>query len=137
MSTSTPDSKYMLLFRDSDWHEGLSPEQMQQVAGDFIAWFERLTKAGKVIAGNPLERGGKVISGKNGAVVTDGPFTESKETIGGYFLLKVADFDEAMAIARQCPALAYGAKVEVRTVAAKCPLLGISAPDLQLAGNLD
>ena len=137
MSTSTPDSKYMLLFRDSDWHEGLSPEQMQQVAGDFIAWFERLTKEGKVIAGNPLERGGKVISGKNGAVVTDGPFTESKETIGGYFLLKVADFDEAMAIARQSPALAYGAKVEVRTVAAKCPLLGISAPDLQLAGNVD
>ena len=54
-----------------------------------MAWFKRLTEQGKAIAGNPLEREGKIVSGKNGRVVADGPFAESKEAIGGYFLLKV------------------------------------------------
>jgi hypothetical protein len=55
-------------------------------------------------------------------VVSDGPFAESKEAIGGYFLLDVASFDDAVAIARECPGLPYGVQVEVRPVAAECPL---------------
>jgi hypothetical protein len=65
---------------------------------------------------------GKIVSGKNGQFVADGPFAESKETIGGYFLLSVESADEAIAIARECPGLAYGMRVEVRPVAAKCAL---------------
>src|SRR2546429_2002272 len=95
MSAQTQD-KYMLLFRGNDWHKGLSPEEMQQVAGEWMAWFNRLTQQGKAIAGNPLEREGKIVSGKNGRVVADGPFAESKEAIGGYFLLQVKSFDEAL-----------------------------------------
>lgn len=53
--------------------------------------------------------------------MADGPFAESKEAIGGYFLLEVDGFDEAMAIAKKCPALDYGVNVEVRPVAARCP----------------
>jgi len=65
--------------------------------------------------------------------VADGPFAESKEAIGGYFLLKVESLDEAVAIARECPGLAFGAKVEVRPLLAQCPLAGEAAPEQALA----
>ena len=57
----------------------------------------------------------------------------TKEAIGGYFLLNVATMDEAVAIARQCPGLAYGAKVEVRAVGAECPLAREALPESQPA----
>ena len=122
MNTQPNKSEYMLLFRGNDWHNGLSPEEMQHVANHWKAWFDRLTAQGKALAGNPLEREGKIVSGKNGRVVADGPFAESKEAIGGYFLLQVKSLDEAVAIAKDCPGLAYGVVVEVRPVAAQCPL---------------
>src|SRR5438045_6261813 len=105
MNTQTKLPHYMLLFRGGDWHKGLSPEEMQKVASQWMAWFNRLTEQGKAIAGNPLEHEGKVVSGKNGRVVADGPFAESKEAIGGYFLLQVQSLDEAVAIAKECPGL--------------------------------
>jgi hypothetical protein len=112
----------MLIFRGTDWYQGLSPEQMQQVANQWMAWFNRLKDEGRAVAGNPLEPGGKLVSGRNG-VVSDGPFAESKETIGGYFLLRVGSYDEAVAIARQCPGLPHGIRVEVREVAGECPVV--------------
>lgn len=123
---------YLLLFRGNDWHKGLSPEEMQKISDQWMAWFKRLTDQGKAIAGNPLEPQGKVVSGKNGRV-TDGPFAESKEAIGGYFLLRVANFDEAVAIAQQCPGLPYGAKIEVRPVAGECPMATEARAELQTA----
>src|SRR5690348_14221866 len=120
MSTQNQNG-YMLLFRGNDWINGLSPEEKQKVTDQWMSWFRRLTDEGKAVAGNPLEREGKIVSGKN-RVVSDGPFAESKEAIGGYFLLDVASMDDAVAIAQQCPGLAYGAKVEVRAVRAECPL---------------
>jgi len=124
---------YMLIFRGTDWYQGLSAEDMQQVADHWMAWFKRLTDQGKAIAGNPLEREGKVVSGKNGRVVSDGPFAESKETIGGYFLLKVNSLDEAVAIAKECPGLPYGIRVEVRPVAGECPLVEEVRSEAQLS----
>ena len=123
----------MLLFRGNDWHKGLSPEEMQKVAGLWLAWFNRLTEQGKAVAGNPLEREGKIVSGKNGRVVADGPFAESKEAIGGYFLLQVESLEEAVAIAKDCPGLAYGAVVEVRPVAKECALAEGALAEAQLA----
>ena len=114
---------YMLLFRGNDWHKGLSPEAMQQVGSQWMAWFERLTREGKAVAGNPLENEAKIVSGRNGRVISDGPFAESKEVIGGYFLLNVSSFDEAVAIAQECPGLPHGVRVEVRAVADDCRLL--------------
>jgi len=134
MSTQTEKSQYMLIFRGNDWHKGLSPEQMQKIASDWMAWFKRLADQGKAIAGNPLEPKGKLVSGKNGRVVADGPFAESKEAIGGYFLLQVKSFDEALAIAKDCPGLPHGAVVEVRPVAQECPLSGEAVPKIELAG---
>lgn len=134
MSTPT-NNKYMLIFRGTDWHNRLSPEEMQRVASDWMAWFKRLTEQGKAVAGNPLEREGKIVFGKNGRVVADGPFAESKEAIGGYFLLKVDSLDEAVAIAQECPGLPHGAKVEVRPVMDQCPLAGEALPEKELAAT--
>ena len=130
-----PQSKneYMLIFRDTDWHKGLSPEEMQQVANQWMNWFKGLMADGRALAGNPLHPSGKVVSGKGGRVVVDGPFAESKEAIGGYFLLKVDSIDEAVAIAQQCPGLPYGAKVEVRPVLEQCPVTGKDLPETELA----
>jgi hypothetical protein len=121
--TNRSNAGYMLIFRGNEWYKGLSPEEMQSVANAWMAWFEGLKQQGKAVAGNPLEPEGKVVSGRDEIVVTDGPFAESKEAIGGYFLLQVNSTDEAVDIARQCPGLPYGAKVEVRPVARECPML--------------
>jgi len=132
MSNQTQNG-YMLIFRGTDWYKGLSPEEMQQVGQHWMGWFNALKDQGKAVAGNPLEPSGKVVSGKNGRVVSDGPFAEAKETIGGYFLLNVKSFDEAVAIAQQCPGLPYGIRVEVRTVAAECPLVHETQAEAQFA----
>ena len=134
MSAQTTNPGYMLLFRGNEWQKRLSPEEMQTVAGQWMAWFNRLTEQGKATAGSPLLPEGKIVSGKNGRVVADGPFAESKESIGGYFLLQVNSSEEAVAIARECPGLAYGAVVEVRPVAETCPLVAEMAAQEQLAG---
>ena len=133
MSTQSKVPQYMLLFRGNDWQKGLSPQEMQKIAGQWMAWFERLTAQGKVTAGSPLENQGKVVSGKNGRTVSDGPFAESKEAVGGYFLLQVNTSDEAVAIAQECPGLPYGVKIEVRPLAEVCPLLSESARENELA----
>src|ERR1035441_5105872 len=104
MNTQTTNG-YMLIFRGTDWHKGLSPEKMQQVASEWMAWFKRLSDQGNAVSGKPLEPQGKIVSGKGGRVVADGPFAESKEAIGGYFLLKVDSIEEAVAIAKDCPGL--------------------------------
>jgi len=120
MSTQNNKSEYLIIFRGTDWDKGLSPEEIQKVTGEFMAWFQRLKQQGIAKTGQPLEHEGKIVSGKKGRTVADGPFAESKEAIGGYFLLEVADMDEAVAIAKQCPTLDYGAQVEVRPVAGEC-----------------
>jgi hypothetical protein len=126
-------SEYMLLFRGNDWQKSLSPEQMQEVAGQMMAWFKRLADRGIVLAGSPLDNQGKVVSGKNGRVVADGPFAESKEAVGGYFLLRVNTMEESVEIAKQCPMLAYGGKVEVRQVLEECPFSGEAVPEIETA----
>ena len=109
----------MLLFRGAHWDKNLSPEEIQKIMGQWNAWFERLTLQGKVKSAHPLEREGKLVSGK-GRTIADGPFAESKEAIGGYFLLELDDFNEALEIAKECPTLEYGVTVEVRPVAEQC-----------------
>src|SRR5437899_10872823 len=116
----------MLLFRGTEWHKGLSPEEIQRVMGQWKAWFQRLTNEGKAKSGHPLENEGKTVSGKKGRVVADGPFAESKEAVGGYFLLQVDTLDQAVAIAKDCPALDHGIMVEVRPIAEMCPAAEIA-----------
>jgi hypothetical protein len=123
---------YMLLFRGTDLRKGLSPEELQKVSEKWMTWFRGLTEQGKAVAGQPLERDGKIVSGKD-RIVSDGPFAESKEAIGGYFLLDVATMEEAVAIARDCPGLPYGIRVEVRPVAGECPIAADARAEAQFA----
>jgi hypothetical protein len=116
MTAPTTTSEYILLFRGMHWDKNLSPEEIQNVMNRWIAWFDRMTQEGKARAGQPLTDKGKIISGKKGQKVVDGPFAESKETIAGYILLQVATLDEAVKIAKECPGLDYGISVEVRLV---------------------
>jgi len=129
MSTPTEKSDYLLLFRGTNWDKGLSPEQIQKVVTDWYAWFERLKQEGRCSGGHPLKNDGKIVSGKKGRTVADGPFAESKEAVGGYFYLHVADEAEAIAIAQQCPGLDHGAVVEVRPVADMCSVRARAVSD--------
>lgn len=86
-------------------------------------WYDGLEAAGKVQHGRPLALNGRVVSGARGEKVTDGPYAEATEVIGGYFFLNVADLDEATEIAKHCPGLPLGMSVEVRPVADVSPVL--------------
>ncbi len=123
MSTPKKAPEYLLLIRGTEWYDGLSPEQLQETMGQFMGWLDGLTKSGKLKGAQPLEPEGKVVSGKNGRVVADRPFAEAKESVGGYFLLRVDTFEEALAIAQSCPILEFGPSMEVRPVAEMCPIM--------------
>ena len=112
----------MLFYRSDEWYNRLSHEELQKLMNENTAWMERLTVQGKGRRGRALERRGAFVSGKDGRFVTDGPFAESKEAIGGYLLLDVETLDEAIAIAQTIPSLAYGGSIEVRPIAEQCPL---------------
>ena len=122
-------SSFLLLFRNAgpDTHAHLTREQREDMTREWNAWYEGLAAQGKVEHGRPLGLGGRVVSGARGERVTDGPFAEAKEVVGGYFFLTVADLDEATAIAKKCPGLRLGLTVEVRPVADVSPVLeGVS-----------
>ena len=113
---------YMLLYRSGEWYNKLSHAELRELINQNKAWFEGLTAQGKVKPGRALERKGAIVSGVNGHIVTDGPFAESKEAVGGYLVLDVETIEEAIAIAQSSPGLAYGGSIEVRPVAEECPL---------------
>jgi hypothetical protein len=119
MNTSSTKSEYLLLFRGTDWHRGLAAEEIKEIMIDWMAWSDRLVAEGRSKARRSLEGTGKVISGKERSVF-DGPFAEAKESVAGYFLLEVDDLEEAMEIARECPMLPHGMKVEVRPMRVRC-----------------
>lgn len=104
--------KFMLIFHGG--MEGSSPEQMQTSMGKWMAWIEKLSKQGKYVAGEPLLPGGKLIA--NNKTVTDGPYTEGKEVVGGFFIINAKDYDEAVKICDDYPDYEYGGSIQVRQV---------------------
>jgi hypothetical protein len=118
-------SSFLLLFRNAgpDTHAHLTREQQDQLARQWNAWYEGLAAQGKVQHGRPLGLGGRVVAGAHGERVTDGPYAEAKEVVGGYFFLTVANIDEATEIAKKCPSLPLGLTVEVRPVVDVSPVL--------------
>ena len=112
----------MLLFRGGDWDRGLTREELQQAMDKVMAWFEGLNEGGRIKGAQPLGGQGRVISGTDGRFVVDGPFTETKEAVGGYLMLQANSLHEAVEIARSMPTLHYGVSVEVRPILAECPI---------------
>jgi hypothetical protein len=129
MNTTTK-SDYMMLFRGEHWDKGLSGEELQQLLNKVMAWFDDLQKQGKVKGGQPLAPKGYMVSDR---VVFDGPFTESKEVVGGYLLLEADNLEEALAIAKSSPTLEHGITIEVRPVLEECPVFKRAQQKLSLA----
>lgn len=123
--SSASASPYMLLFRNAgeETHGHLSSEQRANLTRQWNAWIEGLASAGKMQHGQPLGLTGRVVSGAKGEKVTDGPFAEAKEVVGGYVVVSAADLDEATEIAKGCPGLPLGLTVEVRPLTAVSPVL--------------
>ena len=106
-------TEFVFLYRGGE--RPTSPEQMQQALQKWTTWFKSLAEKGHVVdRGQPLERTGKTVGA--GKVVTDGPFAEAKDVVGGYSLVKAADVSEAAELAKGCPILERGGRVEVRPV---------------------
>jgi hypothetical protein len=105
--------KFMLIF-----HGGIkfdaSPEELQANMGKWMAWVDKLNANGQYVSGEALLPGGKLVTGHN--TVTDGPYTEGKELVGGYFVINAASIDEALAITNDYPDFQYGGTVQVRHV---------------------
>jgi len=111
-------AEYVLLYRNTP--EGRretmgSPEKAQQNMKKWRAWFDEMAREGQLKnIGQPLEEAGKVVGRKKS--VTDGPYAETKDVVGGYSLIEARDLDEAARIASACPIIDNGGSVEVRPV---------------------
>jgi hypothetical protein len=108
----------MIIHADENGWAALTPEQQQAGADAYMKFAEDLRQKGQLLGSNRLRpvKQTKQVRVHNGkAVVTDGPFAESKEQIGGYYLVKAADINEAAKIAEKCPGASHGV-VEVRPI---------------------
>jgi len=106
--------KFMYIFHGG--MENLSPEEMQASMSKWMAWIDKLAKDNRYESGEPLLPGGKLVSGKGGKSITDGPYTEGKEVVGGYFIINAKDMDEAIALTKDYPDFDNGGTIQVRQV---------------------
>ncbi|HCL05866.1 MAG TPA: transcription initiation protein [Chitinophagaceae bacterium] len=107
-------SNFMFLFRGGLDPFTASPEAMQQNMEKWFAWVGQLQASGTYVAGEALMPSGKTLH--KGNVITDGPYMESKEMVGGFFVVKADNLKAALEIAKGCPDLELGGSVEVRDV---------------------
>lgn len=111
-------SKFLLLLHDDpSGFMSLSPEEMQKAIEKYIAWGNGLRASGVIVDGHKLrDEPGKVVRRASGTVrTTDGPHTESKEVLGGFYVIEAASYDEAVARAADCPHLDFGS-IEIREI---------------------
>lgn len=112
-------SQFILLLHESPQDfAGVSPEQIQAVIGEYSAWREQLQAQSRLTGANKLtDDGGRWLTADNGATrVIDGPYSEAKEVVGGYFIIEAVDYDEAVEICGDCPHLRYGGRIELREI---------------------
>ena len=108
--------EYMMLFRHEQNEESEVPpsEQMQALMKQWQTWIKGIAAKGQYNGTNRLLSEGKTL--KPGNAITDGPYAEGKEIVGGYLVVKANSLDEAVEMAKSCPNLLYGGNVEVRSV---------------------
>ncbi|HUK41275.1 MAG TPA: YciI family protein [Candidatus Acidoferrales bacterium] len=107
-------SQFIYLYRGAE--RGKSPEKAQEAMQKWMAWFKQLTEKGHIKdPGQPLEHSGKLVKGKR-KTVTDGPFAEAKDVIGGYTLVEARDLEQAAELSKGCPIFEDDGAVEVRPV---------------------
>jgi len=116
--TETTMAKFLLILRESPaGFAALSPAAMQAVVEEYSAWAARMGEAGRLVGGQKLtDEGGRRMTRRDGVLtVTDGPFAEAKDVIGGFFMIEAADYAEAESLCADCPHLKYG-EIELRKV---------------------
>jgi len=108
--------EFMFVFRaDFKNMPRTSPEEMQAQTKRWMDWIGGIAAQNKLVSrGNRLSSGGKVLKGND--IITDGPYTEIKESIGGYCIVKADTFDGAISLAKGCPVLNAGGNVEIREI---------------------
>jgi hypothetical protein len=107
-------SEFLYLYRGGE--RETSPERMQQQMQKWMTWLKDLGAKGHIKdQGQPLERSGKIVRGRN-KTVTDGPFAEAKDVIGGFTLVEARDIDQAVELSKGCPVFETDGAVEVRPV---------------------
>ncbi|MEI6489874.1 MAG: YciI family protein [Bacteroidota bacterium] len=109
--------EFLLLFRSNNSErEQMSPEQMEENMKQWQQWISGIAQKEQLSGAQPLESEGKVIRGR-AKKLTDGPYMEGKEVLGGYVLVKVKSFDEAVKISEDCPILEMeSGTVEIREI---------------------
>jgi hypothetical protein len=109
--------EFLLLFRGGDIETlNQSPEKWQAHMRDWMKWMGELSDRGKLVGAQPLAQTGRTITG-NKKVVSDGPFMEGKEMVGGYLILRAADYHDAVLISKGCPVLVFDdGIVEIREI---------------------
>ena len=112
--------RYMLLIyeRESSF-ETMPPEEQGKVFGEYMAFTDDIRRTGQYVAGAPLQATPtattvRVTNGKT--ITTDGPFAETREQLGGYYLIEAKNLDEAIALASRIPAARTGS-IEIRPIA--------------------
>ena len=111
-------SQFLYLYRSEPAarSQAMSPESAQQNMQRWMTWMQGLEKQGHLKdRGQPLENGGKVVRGQQ-KTVTDGPYAEAKDLVGGFTLVEAQNIDQAVELSRGCPILDGGGSVEVRPV---------------------
>jgi len=107
--------EFMMIFRnEKNKRSNPSPEQMQAMVKQWQDWIGGIAAQGKFVSTNALGFDGKTVD-SNG-VITDGPYAELKEIVGGYIIVKADDLEGAIKLSDGCPTLLIGGKVEVRDV---------------------
>lgn len=109
-----PNYAVVIHHREANWEE-LSAERRAQILKRYFEWTDQLAADGVHRGAHALRDGGRTLR-REGDQVIDGPFTETKEVVGGFVLIEAVDFDEAVERARGCPALELGDSVQVREV---------------------
>lgn len=114
-------NKYLYIFRNTIEAEtefsNASPDEMQKEMEFWMTWMGKLREQGRLHGGEPLKTEGKVVR-NSGELITDGPFAEGKEIVGGYLLVEAKDLNEATEMSKECPIFRNGGNVEVREIAA-------------------
>lgn len=124
MTSKPPLSEYLVISR-GQWDADRSKEEIQTAIDDFYVWYEDLLAQGKIKPGQRLAVEGKRVA-KSG--ITDGPFAEAKEVIGGYWFVMAATLDEAAALSAQNPCMACGLTYDVRpTEAERCSAYAVTS----------
>lgn len=115
MSDTATPSEYLVISR-GQWDPSIPPEEIQGAIDRFYVWLDRLVEEGKMKRGQRLAADGRTVSRKHQHLITDGPFGETKELIGGYWFILAGSLDEAAEIASGNPCLECGLFYEIRPI---------------------